>query len=106
MAGKVYVVQDNGTKNIGPATAFGEIVVLATRDLPLFHDPSRELARIKAKLASFDENDFILPVGDPLLIGSVIHYAAEVASGKVTCLKWDRQAKGGTYFPVLLNLKR
>lgn len=87
----VYVVQDNGNKNLTPAMGFGTIKVLANRDLPCFGDNTHALRRVREGLKDYDpETDFIILTGDPLLILAVGGFITE-AHGKVRCLKWDRQ---------------
>jgi hypothetical protein len=101
---RVFVVQDDGSKDLVPATAYGDIVVLSSRGLSLFTDPTRDLDAIKRKLVEyrFTLIDWLLPIGDPLLIGAVTHFAAVTNGGLVNCLKWDNRHK--KYFPIKLNL--
>jgi uncharacterized transporter YbjL len=101
---KVYVIQDDGRKNLTPAMQIGEIVVLAQRDLPLHGDNSIALARLRRGLKEFNpENDYILLVGDPLLIGAAVAHLA-MKFGKVRCLKWDRQ--NTTYLSTTMNFRQ
>lgn len=101
---KVYVVQDDGSKNFAPALALGSIEVLCIRDLPLFHDPTHELQHMARKLSAFLPEDHLLLTGDPCLIGAAMHYVAQINNGVVPALKWDKQQK--TYFPIILNFNR
>lgn len=98
----VYVVKDDGSKNLVPASAFGDISVLSIRELPMYGDPGPMIASIRTALAKFNSDDFILLIGDPVLIGIAFYYAARANNGAVTCLKWDKQQK--QYFPIKLNL--
>lgn len=99
---RIFIVQDDGSKNFGPAIGMGELSTLAIRDLPVHHDPTHELGEIKRKLLSFTDDDYLLLTGDPLIIGAAMVYAAMVNRGTVNCLKWDKQSKG--YYPVKLKL--
>jgi len=104
MKRRVFVVQDDGTKDLVSAMAYGEIVVLNTRSLPLFKDPSEELGKLRQKLAhnKFCAGDYVVPIGDPVLIGATIHYAALTSGGIVNCLRWDSRHK--RYFEVQIKL--
>ena len=99
---KVYVVQDDGRKNLAPALAYGDIEVLATRDLTVFGNPANAIEALQAKLKDFDpDKDYLIPAGDPLLIGIAFHTIA-AKSGIVPCLKWDRQSTA--YFQVTIKI--
>ncbi len=104
MKKRVFVVQDDGTKDLVSAMDYGDIVVLNTRSLPLFRDPSEQLAKLRQDLAhyKFCAGDYIVPIGDPVLIGATIHYAALTSGGIVNCLKWDARHK--RYFEVKIKL--
>jgi hypothetical protein len=102
---RVFVVQDDGSKDLVPASAMGDIVVLNTRSIPLFRDPAETLEAMRMTLVrnQFSPSDWLIPIGDPLLIGAAIYYAAMLAGGEVNCLKWDSRHR--KYFPVKLKLK-
>lgn len=101
--GKVFVVQDDGGKNLSSAMEHGELVALSSRDLPLYQNPRHVLEKLDFALRPFDvKSDHLLLIGDPLLIGACIHYVARNNNGEVPCLKWDRQRH--RYFPLTLNL--
>lgn len=47
---------------------------------------------LKDKLSDFDCNeDFLILVGDPILMGLAMVFAAEVCDGSFTVLRWDRE---------------
>lgn len=101
MENKVFIVQDDGRKNLSPALKFGNIVVLATRDMSTFSDTTRQISQIRSKLNGFDPSrDYLLLSGDPLLIGVATHLVAE-NHREVPCLKWDRMSMD--YIPVTLK---
>ena len=98
----VFVTQDNG-KNLTPAMEFGDIKVLATRDVPLFGNPTHVLSGLRSKLSPYNpDRDYLICAGDPLLIGAAIHYIAS-QFGKVRCLKWDRQNLTYHFIELPLN---
>jgi hypothetical protein len=99
---KVYVVQDDGRKNLVPAMKFGDLVVLSGRDMPVFADTGPTVNSLKTKLKDFDpENDWLLMTGDPILIGTITAIIAK-RYNKVRCLKWDKQNLD--YLPIIVLL--
>jgi hypothetical protein len=107
---KVYVPQvpskmDESTRvwiptvNLQPAQRFGTVEVLlppgANR---LAIKPLTDV--IKEKLQDITEDDYILALGDPTIIGIVSVVAARNA-GRLRVLKWDRNSRD--YFPVEIS---
>lgn len=90
MPARVFVVQDRGHNYI-PAKAFGELVQVfaADRQVTLFGDDDVNHAR--EVLFDFRDDDHILAVGDPTLIGICCALAAFMNHGRLKVLKWDRQ---------------
>jgi hypothetical protein len=98
---KVYITQDTGRVNFVPATRFGDLEMLANTDVPIYGDTESFITRIKRKLTQFQpDEDFLVLVGDPVLIGVVVAVLANRFT-KFTILKWDRQEF--LYVPVTLN---
>jgi hypothetical protein len=90
MSTKVFVTQDVPHLNLLPAKKFGELVVVNPAG-NMTNDLERTVKRIKQKLDSFNRGDFILPVGDPLIIGLTMAIALRYAGGHIDVLRWDRQ---------------
>jgi len=73
-----------------PAQRYGEVhILLEPGDVALM--PYRSLMRLNEKLRDFTDNDYILPIGDPVLIGAAVAVAALRNNGKVRMLRWDRR---------------
>ena len=89
----VYVTKDEGKFDLSPALKFGEIEVIATREFPIFSEGGEETRRIREKLKHFSDNDYLLLVGDPIIIGIATHYASFYNRGKVKFLKWSPRSK-------------
>lgn len=97
----VFVVQDSPGKNLTPAMKYGKIEVLSPAgDRPFSIDI--EVRRIYDKLRSYRKGDYILPIGDPVLIGIAVALACEKTQGHVKILKYDRQEK--SYIPIAIDL--
>lgn len=109
----VYVVQEPRYRapdgewrsvNMLPALDFGSLELLLESDRQMSVLNAAQLTRVlKAKLANYRDQDFILAGGDPAAIGVACAVAAVVNGGRFTVLKWDRQER--RYYPVPVNLK-
>lgn len=101
MKSKVYVTQDLGRINLVPATRFGGIEVVATKDCPTHTDTGAFITQVEHRLANFDpNNDHLVLVGDPIVIG----ICTAILAGRwktFNVLKWDRQEL--CYIPITLT---
>lgn len=100
----VYVVQEQAGKNILPAGKFGEIKVLLTAGKQVTFSAGAVAQKLMVQMSTFSDQDYLLLIGDPVLIGISCAVAAHWNNGNVKLLKWDRQEK--VYYPVEFNLYR
>lgn len=99
----VYVVQEQYGKNILPAEKFGQLeILLPNAQVSFSSGPAVFILR--KKLQKFCDDDYLLLIGDPILIGLASIVAAGFNNGKVRFLKWDRQEK--KYFTVSVDTNR
>ena len=103
MAGNVFVTQENPRVDILPATQWGDLTSLASPFDQILTNPGRLVAQIKRKLKRFDDDDWLLAMGDPAIIGIAFAIAAGANAGRVNMLKWDRLEK--VYYPVRIHLR-
>lgn len=91
----VWVPQDQGTKNLFPATFFGTLQVFTRHELTVL-DPmavDQWVDDLGTWISGYDpEQDFVLLIGDPVLI-SVLSAQIALMFSHYTALKWDRQSK-------------
>lgn len=90
------------TVNIKPAEAFGEVVVLLPPGSQFF--AAKEMTRlIKQRLhdESFNETDYLLPLGSPTAMAVTAAIAARRLNGRLNILVWDGQS--GTYSSYVLE---
>jgi hypothetical protein len=99
----VYVVQEVHGRNILPAASYGTLEVLLPAGQVVL-SPGPAVNKLRRKLKKFGSGDFLLLIGDPVAIGMAAMVAAEMNSGQVTFLKWDRQERA--YYPVKVDLRR
>ena len=98
---KVYVVQERKkfdrvtgelvpAVNIMPAAEYGELIELFdSKQHALL--TSQVVSKLRNKLRGFSDNDYLLPIGNPILIGIATAMAAKNNMGRVKLLHWDRE---------------
>lgn len=95
---KVYIVQNPKRMNseqelvnkfdLTPAKKFGELVFLLSANAKPFN-PRPIVKELKRKLIDFSDNDYLLAIGNPLLMCWASALAAEANNGKVRMLQWN-----------------
>jgi hypothetical protein len=86
--------------DLTPALEYGDPVILMPQSQSML-SPVPTVRALKEKLRNFTDDDYILPVGDPVLISTVAMVAAEQNGGKVKFLKWDKLQK--KYFVIQVD---
>jgi hypothetical protein len=88
--------------DLSPARKFGQLQVMLPSepvgDAQPFVDTMREI------LVNFTPDDYLLPLGDPALMGAAVALAAIHGNGCVRVLRWDRYTRG--YQVVEIDLRR
>lgn len=90
------------TVNIAPAEKFGEIVTLLPPGSQFF--AAAETTRlIKQRLNELDyqQGDYLLPMGNPVIMAVAAAIAARRSNGSLNVLVWDRHTS--TYISYELN---
>tara|TARA_R110002020_G_scaffold4749_7_gene20671 strand:+ start:4558 stop:4917 length:360 start_codon:yes stop_codon:yes gene_type:complete len=103
MSPRVFVTQENPRVNIVSAAKWGDLVPLAGPFDQIHISPMRFVSQIRRKLRGFNDDDWLLTMGDPAIIGVSFAIAAELNHGRVNLLKWDRMEK--SYYPVKISLR-
>jgi len=99
----VFVVSETGKHNIAPALEYGEIViVLPPSQAQVVFSSGPTVQRVKRALEDFDDNDYLLFIGDPTAIAIMATVAASKNGGRYKCLKWDKQER--RYIPIQIDL--
>jgi len=98
----VYVTQENPRVSIVPALQWGDLEPLTSHFDQVHLHAGRIVTEIRRKLRDFDDEDFLLAMGDPAIIGIAFAIAASRNHGRVRLLKWDKMEKN--YYPVKVNL--
>jgi hypothetical protein len=108
---KVYVIQNvmrkypDGTiraLDYKQAERFGEIIFLFDGQKQVVMSPQPTIRKLKSLLKGFKDNDYLLLVGDPALIGLTCSVVSSITSGRYNMLKYDRLEKD--YFPIRVDI--
>ena len=99
---RIFVVSETGQHNITSALNYGEIEVILPPNSQVSFSSVPTVRRIKRKLATFTDADYLLFIGDPTAIAVVSAVASEVNHGRFKCLKWGKQER--RYIPIQVDL--
>ena len=101
----VYVVQQPAPNiNILSASDFGYLVIcLPNRDQAIY-STAPYTQKMKKNLQDFRKEDYLLAVGDPVIIGISTAVVSEVTNGQFNMLKWDRQER--MYYPLTFDFNQ
>lgn len=98
--------------NLEPAQEFGEIVELLSPTARPFgagqeanYSPTGIVSELEYKLFNFCDDDHLLLIGNPALIGMATSIAMFVNFGRAKLLQWDRFTKRYILINVRLNCK-
>lgn len=83
--------------DLQPATTYGELVELLTPTANPFNPP-HIIDELHEKLETFSDEDYLVLIGNPVLIGWCVAIAAYYNDGRVTCLQWS--GSNHRYIPV------
>ena len=97
----VFITQEVRGRDLTDAIQFGDLQVLVPAKEQIAYSTQPTVRRIAKGLQKFEDDDYLLLSGDPVIIGIALAYASIVNRGKVNVLKWDRlEAK---YYPLHIN---
>jgi hypothetical protein len=83
------------------ALEWGNLTCLLSPSASPFH-PERIVPELQHKLKDFTKNDYLLLVGNPVLIGMATAIAARASGGEVQMLQWN--GRDQRYIPVKTSL--
>lgn len=88
----VYVVQASAGKDLSAAAEFGTVrYLLSGPDED--YSPAQMVSVIRKGLTEFTDDDYLLPLGNPVAIGIATALAVEENYGRIRFLKWDRRSR-------------
>ena len=99
---KVYVTSETTQHNVSPALKFGEIITILPPNSQVLFSVVPTIQRIRRKLEKFSDEDYLVLIGDPAIIGIVCSMAAAKNNGRFKLLKWDRRE--AMYIPMQIDI--
>lgn len=97
----VYITQETHL-NLNKARPYGSMVPLTSYHDSKLRDPNVLRNTIAEKLVDYTDDDYILCVGNPTIIGLVCAMASEMNNGQFNLLQWDRVLQD--YFVMRVEL--
>ena len=98
----VFLIQENPYINVLSAQEYGDIVLLFESGQQIMFSPQPAIKKLRRKLKDFDDNDYLLMMGDPAAMGIACCIASDMNRGRFKILKWDKIQK--KYYSVSINI--
>ena len=98
----VYVLQEMG-RNVRSAEKFGDLKVVLPDNRQIVLSAGPMSFKLQQELKDFNDNDYLLLMGDPAIIAVAGAVVSDVNGGKFKVLKWDRDEK--KYYDIEIDLK-
>ena len=98
----VYVTQEMG-RSIRSAEKFGDLKVLLPDNRQIVLSSGPITFKLQQELKDFNDDDYLLLIGDPAIIAVAGAVAAENNNGRFKVLKWDRNE--AQYYDVEIDLR-
>ena len=98
----VYVVQEVVGRNVLSAEKYGKLELLLPEGSQLVLSTGPTVKRLNRKLKNFCDDDYLLLIGDPSIIGIACAIAASYNRGRFKCLKWDKREY--RYYPLEVDM--
>ena len=98
----VYVLQEMG-RNVRSAEKFGDLKIVLPDNRQIVLSSGPLTFKLKHELKDFNDNDYLLLMGDPAIIALAGAVASDVNGGRFKVLKWDRDEK--KYYDIEIDLR-
>ena len=99
----VYVVQQPAPNiNILSASDFGYLVICLPNREQAIYSTAPYTQKMGKNLQDFRKEDYLLAVGDPVIIGISTAEVSNVTSGQYNMLKWDKREH--RYYPLEVDM--
>jgi len=92
----VYITQEVRGRDLTDAIQFGDLQILVPAKEQIAYSTQPTVRRIAKGLQKFDDDDYLLLSGDPVIIGIALAYASIVNRGKVNVFR-------AKYYPLHIN---
>ncbi len=98
----VYVLQEMG-RNIRSAEKFGDLKICLPDNRQMILSSGPLTFKLQQELKDFNDNDYLLLIGDPAIIAVAGAIASENNNGRFKVLKWDRNEM--KYYDIEIDLR-
>ena len=98
----VYILQDMGV-NFRSAEEYGDLKVILPHNKNIILSSGPVTIKLRQELKDFNDNDYLLLIGDPAIIAIAGAIASEVNLGKFKVLRWDRNES--RYYDIEIDLR-
>ena len=98
----VYVIQEMPYKDILSAEKYGELKPIVEPGLNIYFSPAPIVSKMRRILKNFNDDDYLLLIGDPSIIGVACSVASDINMGRYKVLKWDRRRE--KYYPLEFDI--
>jgi len=98
----VYVLQEMG-RNIRSAEKFGDLKIVLPDNKQIILSSGPLTFKLQQELRDFNDNDYLLLIGDPAIIAVAGAIAADINNGRFKVLKWDRNET--KYYDIEIDLR-
>jgi len=89
--------------NVRSAEKFGDLKIMLPDRKQMILASGPLTFELQKHLKDFNDNDYLLLIGDPAIIGVCCAIAADINNGKFKVLKWDRIDR--KYYDLEIDLK-
>ena len=89
--------------NVRSAEKFGDLKIMLPDRKQMILSSGPLTFELQKHLKDFNDNDYLLLIGDPAIIGVCCAIAADINNGKFKVLKWDRIDR--KYYDLEIDLK-
>lgn len=93
----VFVTQDPTDKNLTPAREYGDLQLLWPSGDPNFYEEAARIVEQRLISLGFCDSDYLLLLGDPVLIGITVATACKINGGRCKVLKYQKQDRRYTH---------
>ena len=89
--------------NVRSAEKFGDLKIMLSDRKQMILSSGPLTFELQKHLKDFNDNDYLLLIGDPAIIGLCCAIASDFNNGKFKVLKWDRNDK--RYYDLEIDLR-
>ena len=89
--------------NVRSAEKFGDLKVMLPDNKQMILSSGPLTFKLKLELKDFNDNDYLLLIGDPAIIALAGAIVSDINNRKFKVLKWDRDEK--RYYDIEIDLR-